>query len=38
VKKKINERIMDQRGLVEPVLGYPGEYSHGVPSKIVRAN
>ena len=32
VKKKIEESTIDQSGLVDPVLGYPGEYSKGVPS------
>jgi hypothetical protein len=38
VNRNSGDSITDHKGLVEPVLGYPGEYSQGVPSKIVRAN
>jgi hypothetical protein len=38
VNRNIGDNKSDQSGLVDPVLGYPGEYSHGDPSKIVRAN
>jgi len=32
VKRNIEDRIIDHKGLVEPVDGVPGEYSQALPS------